>query len=289
MSSSSSSSSSSQNIQSITLEQVSQQFQPSDTANTSQNIMATSEQGDLLLWTPDQRLLYVHMRMLAAKQKGSMGGLDTQDVSQLSLEDNEMVTELVCDPPIDFRVHSLRLNLSETHLVVYGDHNVNVVQLPYKSQKGLFVSNSQAKDERYIVCSAWSVADWDSTSKKIVNVEWHPMSEVHVAVLFSDGFLRLYNLEQDPDHAEQSFNLCVNRRFNENKEESESSSPEYIPHMEFTDSPWHNDANYDLVKPRMFCFREMNTGGDGIEMLTVHVLMADSSVWAVCPVLPFSW
>lgn len=97
---------------------------------------------------------------------------------------------------------------------------------------------------------------------RVVHMEWHPDSEVHVLVLTSDHTLRLYNIEE-PNFAEQTFELRMQRlRFNIYEEEEEL---------------WNEAV------PVSFAFGK----GKGWNRVSIIVLMSDGDLRVLCPVAPF--
>ena len=101
---------------------------------------------------------------------------------------------------------------------------------------------------------------------RIVHMEPHPDSEVHVLILTSDHTLRLYNLEE-PDMAEQTFELrtqSLHFHIEDNDDDDERPS-------------------WDESVPISFAFGK----GRGWNRVSIVVLMSQGDVRLLCPVAPF--
>ena len=101
---------------------------------------------------------------------------------------------------------------------------------------------------------------------RILHMEIHPDSEIHVLVLTSDHTLRLYNLEE-PNMAEQTFELRL-QKFHFNLEDENDDD---------------ENTSWDESVPVSFAFGK----GKGWNRVSILVLMSNGDLRVLCPVAPF--
>ena len=94
----------------------------------------------------------------------------------------------------------------------------------------------------------------------VLKVKWHPLSNCHLTILSSDGFLRLFDVSQNPMMPEQEFLL----RSKQHQQQQESRSKEVVLSFEY--------------------------GGKRLwEQFTIFYVTNLGNIYAFVPVVPFNW
>ena len=121
--------------------------------------------------------------------------------------------ELICHPtPLPAHSHSLQLNSQGTYAAVHSTNTVYLVFLATnKLEKALLAtaSASAAADQGVKVKCA-SVGAWfhqTNTSLQILQVAFHPLSDIHLYILTNDSVLRVYNIKENLDLPVQEISL----------------------------------------------------------------------------------
>ena len=109
------------------------------------------------------------------------------------------------------------------------------------------------------------------TQSRILKIDWHPASQVHLYVLSSDGLLRLFNVSANTNEPELTLNLT-------------------------TRSQKVNNVSSGLNRRGMFSSDDLErevvsfvTGkGPGWTQFTVYGILKSGAIVSVCPVMPVS-
>ncbi|RKO87360.1 hypothetical protein BDK51DRAFT_46109 [Blyttiomyces helicus] len=173
-------------------------------------------------------------------------------------------------PSIDYRVRQMVVNPSGKLMAVVGDKAVTVICLPHS------VRFEKKGNPRGVVLKTLSVGSIYHSSEfaRIVKVLWHPLSygDSHLAVLSSDGYLRMYNVPIDCEEPERVFHFF---------------DPALCETGGFPTSRRNRRGMFDADKAEKetisFCFGSINGGW---EMFTAYGLSQNGDIYALCPVMP---
>ncbi|CAM6088490.1 unnamed protein product [Calypogeia fissa] len=155
--------------------------------------------------------------------------------------------------PVDFQVLHLAFNRTGRCLVLAGDEALIVLNLlPPSSAAASGLCRVQKVGSEQIFRAGEGI--W----LRILQIAWHPHSDTHLGVLSSDGCFRLFDLSLNAECAEQEYYLQ--------------------PRLSA------RSGSALLVRPTSFAF-----GGEHLwDRFTIFILYNDGSVFALCPIVPFS-
>jgi len=118
---------------------------------------------------------------------------------------------------LNFEVFKIELNENSRYLAVVGQVNCMIVDLSpsitnqYFNNRIIF-DEPESKTIGYDSITTRSFIldkffQLSQISCIIKQVEWHPQSNVHLLILYSDNLLKMYNIQNENDHVEQNINL----------------------------------------------------------------------------------
>ncbi|PKC68019.1 hypothetical protein RhiirA1_417382 [Rhizophagus irregularis] len=159
-------------------------------------------------------------------------------------------------PQIKYSIRSLVVNFKEkgTLLAVVGDYELSVLIIP----KSVYSEISSEK----ITCNVYNVGPYYHVIglSPIAKVLWHPMSESgsHLMVLTEDMLLRMYNIVNDKNEPEQTFNCTQTAQTS-------------------------NENHRKKGKAVSFCFGQSSEAWGNF---VIYVLTNLGEIYAMCPVVP---
>eukprot|EP01080_Neovahlkampfia_damariscottae_P007710 gene7710-12176_t len=164
---------------------------------TTKNILATNSKSELVICDEQNDLKYINLKRV--KKYSTDNKEIPSDISK----------EIKC-LPVDFKILDMKFNNSGNYLLLQGESKIWCILLP--QLRGSISSDATPKGQtRGISCRTIQVGtDLSNAIKftKILQIEWHPLSDVHVVILTSDNKLSLYNLTKDNLSPEQEFELA---------------------------------------------------------------------------------
>ncbi|EGC29516.1 hypothetical protein DICPUDRAFT_158880, partial [Dictyostelium purpureum] len=117
---------------------------------------------------------------------------------------------------IDFEVFKIELNEDSRYLSIVGNLNCIVVDLNPQTVNSYFTNNEiyQDGENKTIGYESLKVryspidSPFSNISSIIKQVEWHPLSNIHLAILYSNNILKIFNIQKEKEETiEQTFNL----------------------------------------------------------------------------------
>jgi WD40 repeat protein len=163
--------------------------------------------------------------------------------------------ELRFTTPISFPVHSIQINKSGDKLAIIGKTSIIVAEVG-----GISMDPLDPK-----VCRSTLVTSGLTFIKKaeIVKSIWHSLSGHHLVILSSDNTLRLLNVEDFENGAEQIYLL-------DNMLEEDIEGEEESVKLKFVN----------------FCLGDVSCAS--WQAFTIYLLNEDSDIFALCPVVPYA-
>ncbi|KAF2078055.1 hypothetical protein CYY_000606 [Polysphondylium violaceum] len=118
---------------------------------------------------------------------------------------------------VNFEVYKIELNENSRYLAIVGQVNCMIVDLSpsitnqYFSGKVIF-DEPESKTLGYdtLLTRSFILDKFFQLSQMsciIKQVEWHPQSNIHLLILYSNNLLKMYNIQNENDHCEQNINL----------------------------------------------------------------------------------
>lgn len=186
--------------------------------------------------------------------EGKQGSYKVRLLPPHLLETRLSCPQTLITPAIDFSIDSLVVNPASKLVAVVGQQRVVVVVLPRKGWTGVVGDTIEC---RAIEVGRGQLGD-------VAQVRWHPWSTngATLLVLTTDGQLLEYDVADDADRPVQTLDFC-------------------------SGAGTSFDASFDLDEEAetavSFCF---GSGGGDWGALTVYGLMADGTIYSLCPYLP---
>ncbi|GAB2299524.1 hypothetical protein Dimus_033590 [Dionaea muscipula] len=156
---------------------------------------------------------------------------------------------LKTDMELEFVVNKISVNRNGSAVVLAGSNGLCIMNLfGHTSTKG-----------GSVVCRTMLVGpNVYFKAIRILQVTWHPYSNVHVGVLSSDSVFRIFDLSSAVEKPEQEY---------------------YLQPME---------PGSKFQKAASICAADFTFGSDHLwDKFSVFILFADGSVYILCPVVPF--
>lgn len=181
--------------------------------------------------------------------------------------------EIILTKQLDFEIVELKFNAAGNVLLVRGTHKLRYIVVPNSSdiakndQATLFcefVARDKDTWELILFFELKSSGLISTLQEPIVKTEWHPQSDVHLAVLTSDKLLRLYNLSVNPLKPEQFFSL-------ETHVQQHSRS-----------------SGYGFIQAFRISSFAFGTGNAWSRFCVYFTTEEDSNIYVLCPVIPFN-
>eukprot|EP01132_Coremiostelium_polycephalum_P003978 gene3978-4976_t len=179
---------------------------------------------------------------------------------------------------INFEVYKIQLNDNSRYLSIVGTTNCIIVDLnpvftsSYFNDDSLLSTCTELKTQEYqsiTNCHYYSLDSYFQLSQLsliIKQVEWHPLSNVHLVILYSNNLLKIYNVQKEEEQSEQTFNL--------------ESLHTWDTLLNTIGGVGSNGSNR---KFNSFCF------GPFINYWTrfsIFLMTVDGSIYVLCPIIP---
>jgi nucleoporin NUP82 len=192
-----------------------------------------------------------------------------------------LMSKVLQTPAITYRIISLQLNGNGRLLSVAGERDLTAVILPRSGLRSTRLAHDADEGEHMeeISCRTLTVGRYyhgRHPTNQILKALWHPLSEskTHIVVLASDSILRMYDLSQDLEEPEQSFDISpATTRFVHKSTKKFSYSAEDIA-----------DDREDAVS---FCFGDADEATNGWEAFSIFYVLRNGHIYVLCPVLPY--
>ncbi|KAM9963216.1 hypothetical protein ACTFIW_006440 [Dictyostelium discoideum] len=179
---------------------------------------------------------------------------------------------------INFEVYKIELNEDSRYLCISGHVNCIIVDLNPQTLNSYFTSQEIFSDQENKTFGYDSLTVRSFTLDKtfyqsqisniIKQVEWHPLSNIHLVILYSNNTLKIYNIQSGNEEIEQTFNL------------------ESIHTFESLKNLKNNDIRNQTKNTKKFisfCF------GSNINFwtrFTIFLLSDSGEIFNLCPVIP---
>ncbi|KAI8647071.1 hypothetical protein BD408DRAFT_479486 [Parasitella parasitica] len=207
---------------------------------------------------------------LKAHKEANAGSTDLQDSWILSTP-----YKILDTPEINYNIVSLTPNNNGRLLAVCGEHRLEIVCLPRQAFSDY--ASSGIIPRREVDCRTLSVIHSKSRAD-ILKIEWHPLSETHthIVILGNDNMLRIFDVSNDIENPEQSFDLSP-------LEQKPSTTPP-IQRIGFSIDDDSDNSDEDVVT---FTLGGPSKDKSGWEPFTVFYALRGGHIYSLCPVIPF--
>lgn len=216
---------------------------------TSSATDSTSDRSptNLLAWDGASRLYFWDCNQLCLHRISVRLG-EPEPTSVLAASPSKVLRP---DVKIEFEVHKISINRNGSALLLAGSDALCV----------MYLYGRASSTDNAMICRAVNVGSQIYSNGgsviRVLQVLWHPYSDTHLGILSSDSVFRIFDLSSNLMQPEQEYYL-------------QPSEP-------------GRHRNATSICPVDFSF-----GGDHLwDRFSVFILFSDSSVYILCPVVPF--
>ncbi|EGG22542.1 hypothetical protein DFA_04672 [Cavenderia fasciculata] len=173
---------------------------------------------------------------------------------------------------IDYDVYKIQLNENARYLMVCGTFKWTIIDLnpTFRSLYFEQLQSQQPDIKTFEYQPIQAVLRVDSSLQPITeldtiinHIDWHPLSNIHIIILFSNNYLKIYNITTKIYEEEQSFNLG---------------------HLEIHNSIG-KEYSMEQANPifKSFCFGPLINDWT---RFSIYLVADDCNVYLLCPIIP---
>ncbi|CEP12760.1 hypothetical protein [Parasitella parasitica] len=181
-------------------------------------------------------------------------------------------------PEINYTITFMTPNNNGRLLAVCGEHRLEIVCLPRQAFSDY--SSDGIIPRKKVDCRTLSVGTnfYSKSRADILKIEWHPLSETntHIVILGNDNMLRIFDVSNDIETPEQSFDLSPS-------EQKPSIAPP-TQRIGFSFDDDDDNADEDAVT---FALGGPSKDNSGWEPFTIFYALRGGHIYSLCPVIPF--